>query len=438
MRTLTFGYIAIGALSAALLGPVGPVAAGTRLAPEHRPANGAIVRPAGGRETVLYSFSGGLDGAQPQAGLLADASGALYGTAEVGGGSSDDGTVYKLTPSKSGYAETILHTFVGGNDDGAYPFGALVADTTGALYGSTLYGGPADNGTIYKLTPSGTTYVVSFLYGFNGGNDGANPLGALILDKHGALYGTTQNGGASGFGIVFKLTRSGSAYKRHILHVFRGGKDGATPRAKLLPSQSGALYGTTLNGGGAGCDFSGQAGCGIVYELLPSGRKYKEIVLYRFQGGKDGANPYGDLIADSNGVLYSTTGRGGGTGCGGTGCGTVFKLTPNPSGTYTESVLYRFKGGNDGLGPTAGLVAGANGALYGTTILGGTANNGTVYVMTPSGPGFKHSVLHRFEGSPSDGSTSGADLIFGADGALYSTTQGGGNSGSGTVFRMTP
>jgi uncharacterized repeat protein (TIGR03803 family) len=396
-----------------------------------------VDRPNARPEVVLYSFGPPPDGANSSSALIEDASGNLYGTTSFGGNSTGRGIVFRLTPSQQGYTEAILHSF-SANSDGGNPNAGVIADSSGILYGTAYLGGPNSNGSVYDLTSSGSTYTETTLYAFQGGTDGMNPQGALIRNGAGDLFGTTIYGGGKGLGNVFELKRSGTTYTKRTLYSFKGGTDGALPRVKLLAGPSKTLFGTTLNGGTTGCAVSGYSGCGIVFELAPSGgRRYKETVIYRFQGGKDGANPYADLIADSSGVLYGTTGNGGGTGCGGPGCGVAYKLVPNASG-YTESVIWRFRGGNDGQAPSAGLLAGANGALYGTTLFGGTTGNGTVFVLTPSGARYRHTVLHSFAGAPNDGANPTADLIFGAKGALFSTTYGGGTYGNGTVFKLIP
>ncbi|MBV8344721.1 MAG: hypothetical protein JO190_06980 [Candidatus Eremiobacteraeota bacterium] len=390
-------------------------------------------------EQVLYRFLGGTDGSHPFDGLL-DIAGDFYGTTQ-GAGSGGTGTVFKLSPSIRGYSETIVYAFRGGGMDGSGPLGSLIADKSGALYGLTFGGGPAYNGTAFKLTPSGGAYSESVIYFFRGGTDGSNPNGALTNDAAGNLYGTTTAGGANGAGTVFRLTPAGSGYSEEVLYSFKGGTDGTTPRAGLLAVGSNLLYGTTLNGGGTSCNFSGTTGCGTIFRLKLKGGHYVESIAYRFQGGSDGANPYGDLIADPTGAIYGTTGRGGNTGsaCGSSGCGTVFKLTP-AGRRFSESIIYRFKGGSDGLGPVAGLIRGSNGAFYGTTLLGGTTNAGTVFVLTPAkSDTYMEKVLYTFGSSgATDGAGPSGDLIFGSGGDLYSTTSTGGTSGNGTVFDVMP
>jgi uncharacterized repeat protein (TIGR03803 family) len=357
-----------------------------------------------GTESILYRFQGGFDAAHPQAGLIAGGGGVLYGASVYGGGATlctgGCGTVYELTPSGSGYSERVLYAFQGGSD-GASPFGLLI-DKSGALYGTTALGGGSTActtgsgvtgcGTVFKLTPSGSTYTETILHSFQAGSDGIGPRGTLIADTHGALYGTTEYGGGvsactsgsgnAGCGTVFKLTPAGSGYTETVLYRFQGGTtDGWLPRSALLfgtGSDSGSLYGVTVHGG--------TSGAGTVYKLTTKGFGYTESVIHSFNG-TDGYFPF-----DENGLyfgkcqssrnarcLYGTTGFGGSAKC---FCGTVFKL--NLSGA--EKVLYSFKGGrrSDGSDPRGSLVADAAGTLYGTTFGGGLRQGyGIIFKVSP-------------------------------------------------------
>ncbi len=325
--------------------------------------NGVVFKLApGGTYTVLYSFTGGSDGRYPQSGLIADSSGNLYGTTQFGG-ATGKGAVFKVTP---GGTETVLYSFcrLPGCTDGAYPQAGLVADSSGNLYGTTPFGGAANDGVVFKLSSGGTETV---LYSFLGGGDGAFPGSSLIADGSGNLYGTTAAGGASNNGVIFKLTPGGF---ETVLHSFKG-SDGAGPFASPIADGSGNLYGTTAAGGAPGC---GGSGCGVVFKLAPDGTY---AVLYSFTGGSDGANPAFGLIADGGGNLYGTTPSGGAPGCGTSGCGVVFKLTPGG----TETVLYTFTGLGDGAFPASDLTADSSGNLFGTTFAGGTSGDGTVFEL---------------------------------------------------------
>lgn len=272
-------------------------------------------------ESILYRFTGTPDGADPLSGLIFDDRGALYGTT-AGGGYYGSGTVFRLTPSGSGYSESILYSFHGGSD-GANPYAGLIFDKNGALYGTTSGGGYNGAGTVFKLTPSGSGYSESILCRFGrGGNEGANPAAGLIFDKSGALYGTTVGGGHYGFGTVFKLTplRS-SEYGETILLSFGGRDGGAHPYAGLLFGKKGELYGTTSGGG--------RFGFGTAFKLTPSGsgysQRYSESILHHFNFN-NGAWPKAGLTFGATGGLYGTTIGGGDHGY--NGVGTVFELAP--------------------------------------------------------------------------------------------------------------
>lgn len=281
-----------------------------------------------GKSTVQYAFTGGTDGDEPQAALIRDRKGTLYGTTTYGGDSACEngcGLVFKV--DKDG-KETVLHSFTGGSD-GAAPAEALIQDQTGNLYGITGSGGPSGWGTVFKLDTAGNE---SILYGFSGGTDGGGPSGPLIRDKDGNLYGVTDFGGNlsycrqgeyNGCGVVFKLDTTG---KETVLHAFTGGSDGAFPAGRLVRDDTGNLYGATSFGGSLTACYGG--GCGTVFKVDPNG---KETVLYAFPGGSDGMYPYGGVIMDKSGNFYGTTYWGGDSSCGGYGgygCGVVFKLTP--------------------------------------------------------------------------------------------------------------
>jgi uncharacterized repeat protein (TIGR03803 family) len=272
-----------------------------------------------GKETVLYSFTGGADGSAPY-GVIRDEKGNLYGTTQYGG-ASNDGVVYRLDRTRK---ETLLHTFTG-TPDGVNPTGGLIRDEEGNLYGATTRGGTAGIGLVFKLDPTGQETV---LYSFAGGADGAYPEGGLVRDEVGTIYGTTAIGGAFNNGVVFRLDRSG---KETVLYTFTGGTDGAFPYGSLFLG-AGYLYGTTFFGGdltSPELDCSG-TGCGVVFKLDQAGT---ETVLYTFTGAADGANPYVGLLQDEEGNFYGTTGYGGDLTspqplCTGFGCGVVFKLKP--------------------------------------------------------------------------------------------------------------
>jgi uncharacterized repeat protein (TIGR03803 family) len=220
------------------------------------------------------------------------------------------------------------------------------------------------------------------LHAFTGGSDGAYPEAGLIADSNGNLYGTTRAGGASGVGTVFELMRpatAGGAWTETVLHAFTGGSDGAHPEAGLIADSKGNLYGTTAGGGGSGF------GSGTVFELMPpatAGGAWTETVRHAFTGGSDGLYPIAGLIADSKGTLFGTTMLGGSS-----NVGTIFLLTSpaNAFEVWREAVLYAFTGGSNEGNPFARLIADSNGNLYGTTYHGGASNAGTVFELTGTG-----------------------------------------------------
>jgi uncharacterized repeat protein (TIGR03803 family) len=352
--------------------------------------------------------------------VIRDAKGNLYGTASSG--ARHCGVVFKL--SRTG-KETILHRFTGGAD-GANPTAGVIQDAQGNLYGTTIAGGgtgcgaTSGHGVVYRVDPTGKETV---LYAFTGGADGASPFAGVIQDAQGNLYGTTTAGGGagcgtSGCGVVYRIDPSG---KETVLYAFTGGADGLSPYAGVIQDAQGNLYGTTVMGGGAGC---GNSGCGVVYKLDTTG---KETVLYTFTNGPDGAYPYGGLIQDTKGNLFGTARRDDGS----HGGGVVLKL----SNTGKETVLYDFTGGADGGLPDWGVIQDGKGNLYGTTIGGGEGGGlGTVFKLDKAG---KETVLYSFRGG-TDGAGPSGGVIRDAKGNLYGTTSGGGQPRNGTVFKITP
>jgi uncharacterized repeat protein (TIGR03803 family) len=353
---------------------------------------------------VLHTFTGGKDGGSPDM-LIFDAAGNLYGTA--GGGTGEgNGTVFELVPNSDGsWTENTLYTFCSLKNctDGFAPNGALAFDPAGNLYGTAEEGGDSDWGVVFELTPhTGGQWTEAVLYSFKGGTDGKSPDG-VIFDATGNLYGTTREGGTSGYGTVFKLTpNSDGTWTESILYNFcslTNCTDGLSAD-DLTFDQSGNLYGTTP-AGGVGCNGDG---CGVVYQLKPnSNGSWTEIVLYSFTGAADGATPFSGVTFDAAGNLYGTTTNGGNLKCineGIPGCGVVFQLKPNSDGSWTESVLHNFAD-HPASRPTSRLLFDESGNLYGTTSDGGSANAGTVFKIAPNSDGrWAFKVLHVFAGKP--------------------------------------
>jgi len=408
------------------------------------------------KEKVIYSFQGGSDGALPMSDLVLDSSGNLYGTTSAGGtgvcNNNGCGTVFELKRTSSGWQEQVLHSFQGGID-GEFPQAGVIFDSSGNLYGTTNSGGSNHLGTVFKLAPNGKGgWTESILYSFVAGT---NPASDLVFDANGNLYGTTRLGGVNGCGTlgggcgtVFELIRqSNGSWAESTLYQFAGPPgDGALPSSGLALDSAGNLYGLTVAGGPNNCFLQGYPGCGIVYKLTSDGKgnwtetvlfnfargngfavspsagllvdedgdrlvgttlqggdgagtifalkasdtTWKQDVLHRFYESLDGRSPAGQLIKDSQGNLFGATVAGGGATRAGFGGGMVFELQPNPAGPWKETILYDFTGGTDGSNPEAGLVSDGHGHLYGTTLRGGTGTCegeqnfcGTVYEITP-------------------------------------------------------
>jgi uncharacterized repeat protein (TIGR03803 family) len=328
--------------------------------------------------------------------------GNFYGTTGYGG-TNNDGTVFRVSPSGS---YTSLHSFIGRPSDGATPYAGPVQGRDGNFYGTTQEGGASGDGTVFRIGPGGT---YTTLYSFVGSpTDGASPYAGLVQGPDGNFYGTTGYGGTKGHGTVFRISPGGTI---KVLYSFAGSPtDGGAPNG-LVQGSDGNFYGTTSEGGtSTNCVF----GCGTVFRINPSGTYAN---LYSFTG-----YPFDGLVQGSDGNFYGTTYEGGTH-----NLGTVFRISPG--GTYSN--LYSFVGSpTDGANPTAGLVQGSDGNFYGTTGYGGTRGNGTVFRISPDGG---CSNLYSFVGMAAPY----AGLVQGPDGNFYGTTQAGGTTDNGTVFKLT-
>ena len=286
--------------------------------------------------------------------------------------------------------------------------------------------------------------TLTVLHAFTGGADGSLPGAGLTIDQRGRLYGTDHVGGdvsgqfcaPFGCGVAFQLTNVAGSWVLAPIYTFGGGNDGASPTSTLVFGPDGALYGTTIVGGGGPCDGFSLSGCGTVFSLRPPARAcarvtcpWLETVLYRFTGAADGAYPsFGAVVFDRAGNLYGTTRAGGRF-----GQGAVYELSRSAGG-WTESTLYSFTGGSDGSTPFSGVVFDSAGNLYGTTFQGGAAGDGTVFELTPSASGWNFNLLYTFTGG-NDGRMPWGGLTLDASGSLFGSTSRGG--GAGTVFQLT-
>ena len=337
--------------------------------------------------------------------------------------------------------ERVVHSF-NGVPDGIDPAATLAQDTAGNFYGTTVSGGtgkqcgPKGCGTVFELSPlAGGKWKETVLYSFTGGSDGKNPYGGVTLDSKGDLYGTTVSGGSGGScsgdgcGVVFLLSKSGKRWVETVMYNFTGGKDGFGPGGALVFDSVGNLYGTTPDGGKC-------SACGVVYQISPiRGGGWKQTVLHAFTGGADGAvGSLGPLLVDKAGNLFGVAEVGGDPSC---HCGTVFELT-SVSGKWKFKTLDAFKGTPQAGFPYGGVIADSKGNLYGTTYYGGANGAGSVFKLTKSAGKFTESVLYSFTGG-TDGSWPTTTLMLDAKGNLYGTTSAGGDSnGDGVVFKLTP
>jgi uncharacterized repeat protein (TIGR03803 family) len=361
-------------------------------------------------ESVLYNFSGGSDGADPNASLISDGNGNFYGTT-TDGGEYGAGTVFELSPNGGSLDETVLYSFSG--PDGSNPSANLIFDSAGNLYGTAQTGGTKDGGVAFELTPVGKHWKITILYNFPSNVNGSLPNTGLVMDSAGNLYGTTAGNNTQHDGTVFQLIPNGNKPTKKVIYTY--------PR--VGPNYAGL----TIDAAG---NLFGVQNQEKVFELSPNGDTWTATVIHGFTAASD---IYGTPVLDPAGNIYGTT-QGGGA----HGFGSVYKLTLGMNGKWTEKVLYSFEGGSDGNAPRAGVTLDAAGNVYGTTSLGGPDNLGTVFELAaPVGKGdYTEEILWSFNGT--DGSLPYASLILDSADNLYGTASTGGSGEAGVVFEVSP
>jgi uncharacterized repeat protein (TIGR03803 family) len=400
--------------------------------------------------SVLHIFSGNKDGAYPDSNLTADAAGNFYGTTQIGG-VFGAGTVFELSPAADGkWSFTLLYAFTGGTD-GGNPLGNLVFDAAGNAYSTVSSGGANGFGAVFELTPPahpnrGKAWTEKVLYSFQAGSDGALPFGNVVFDAAGNIFGTTSIGGHShvgcyaGCGTVYELSPNGDGtWKETVLHrLLDAFGDGAEPRAGLVMDAAGNLYGTTYEGGNN--EVCNGLGCGSVFELSPpaSGKRWSFKTLVDFNA-IDGALVRGGVTLDASGVIYGTTIYGGAF-----NAGTIFSITPAPgqrAGHRKFQTIYNFDGIN-GLQPSGNIAIDNAGNIYGATYQGGENDWGSIFQLVPGDSGWTENVLYNFiiSGTGTGASPLGG-VIIDPSGNLYLTTNQGGDinrcdAGRGTVLKV--
>jgi uncharacterized repeat protein (TIGR03803 family) len=374
-------------------------------------------------EQILHTFTGP-DGSTPWGGVTADSQGNIYGTASAGGALGCCGTVFELSPGLDGtWTEKLIYDLsLGEGVDGYLPYGGLVFDSKGNLYGSTLSGGTYFGGVVFQLSPAADgTWTEKVLYNFTGGADGGSLFACgLTVDAAGNIYGNSDGGGAYGYGAIFEIVPGpNGTFTEKVIHSFKGGNDGTNPYSNpVIIDAAGRIYGATAGGGAH--DF------GIVYELTPqSNGTWAEKIIYNFTGQNGLAGPFGGLVMDSAGNLYSTFNFG------------VFELMQQKDGSWKEETLYRFTGSPDGAYPE-GLTFDKSGNLYGTTNTGGE-HRGTVFELSPGANGsWSERVLHRFQPNGIDGIfPQFGPVAIDSSGNVYGSVPQGGTAGQGVVFEIT-
>src|SRR5438128_5612887 len=375
---------------------------------------------------VIFSFAED-DGEYADTDLETDSAGNIYGTTVLGG-DFGSGTVFKLSPTPTGWEHTVLYSFTSGADGGE-PYKGVTLDREGNLYGTAVAGGSGSCeggcGVVYKLTNSGGTWTPTVIHAFTGGDDGSGPGARVAVDPQGNVYGMTPTGGAFGLGTIYKLHPGANGnYTFRVIHSFTGGTDGSSGSAGKMVLRNGYLYGAATTGG--------EVGSGTVFELSPTQvGEWDFKTLYSFRGQPDGVFPYGALLFDRSGNIFGTTYYGGVN-----GFGAVYQLAPRPTGEWLERVLYSFAADGDGNSPISHLNFDSVGNLYGTTSEGGLGS-GTIFKLTrgPNGS-WVESLPHLFQGPP-DAAFPYSGMINRA-GSFYGATTHGGDNDDGAIYKFTP
>jgi len=374
--------------------------------------------------TVLHNFIGGADGSGPFAGVTLDQQGRIYGTATFGG-SHGQGAIYRLVHQSGGWVFSPLYSFGSQPHDGDQPYARVLVGPNGLLYGTTYGGGAEGQGTVFSLQPPATTcrgflcpWTETVLYSFTGGADGANPyFGDLAFDAAGNIYGTTAYGGSSGYGVVFKLTRSGSAWTESVLWNFTCGDDGCNPFGGVIFDSAGNLYGTT--------QFSYNYAAGTVYELSPTQSGWIETTISGLPGVSGTAS--GGLVMDAQGSLFGLTGD--------IQPGSVYELTPR-NGGWAFAVLKTFTVYNF-IGPLAAPSLDSRGDVYGPLPNGGEYESGEIFKLTRAGGQWIYTPFYQF-GTSDGGIYPIGAVTLDAGGNVYGTSEAGGAYQNGVVWEITP
>lgn len=379
---------------------------------------------------VIFSFVED-EGEYADTDLETDNAGNIYGTTVLGG-DFGSGTVFQLSPTPNGWVHTVLYSFTGGVDGGE-PYKGVTIDNEGNLYGTAVTGGSGNCeggcGVAYKLSNTGGAWTQTVIHAFTGGDDGSGPGARVTVDTAGNIYGMAPTGGANGLGTIYRIRQApNGTWAFMVIHAFTGGADGSSGSAGRMILRNGRLYGAATTGG--------SHGSGVVFELTRKGTRgfggWDFKTIYSFNGQPDGSFPYGALLFDGSGNLYGTTYYGGAN-----GIGAVYKLSPQPVGEWTEDLIYSFQQGTDGNSPISNLVFDPAGNLYGTTSEGGLGS-GTIFKLSPTGKGtWIETVVHAFAGPP-DGGFSYNGMVVDVFGNFYGATVHGGDNDDGCVYQFTP